>query len=69
MRDGDWLARAKGGGAEPDCPRVTVHSVNVRDPRHLVMHQGYSVLVTRPDGRIGLEPGEGLYDTDTRILS
>jgi glycogen debranching enzyme len=34
-----------------------------------VVHQGYTVLVTREDGSIDSERVEGLYDYDTRILS
>jgi glycogen debranching enzyme len=39
------------------------------DPAHRVLHQGYTVLVARPDGWVRGEGREGLYDFDTRILS
>lgn len=39
------------------------------DPAHRVLHQGYTVLVARPDGSVWGEGREGLYDFDTRILS
>ncbi|HEV8580561.1 MAG TPA: glycogen debranching N-terminal domain-containing protein [Thermoanaerobaculia bacterium] len=38
------------------------------DPAHVVVHQGYSVLVARRDGGLRGEGREGLYDFDTRIL-
>ena len=36
---------------------------------HRILHQGYTVLVTRPDGAMRGERREGLWDFDTRILS
>jgi glycogen debranching enzyme len=39
------------------------------DPAHSLLHQGYTVLVTRLDGAVLGEGREGLYDFDTRILS
>ncbi len=38
-------------------------------PFHHLIHGGYTVLVARPDGGLGGEGREGLYDYDTRILS
>jgi glycogen debranching enzyme len=38
-------------------------------PAHTLLHQGYTVLITRPDGTVTGEEREGLYDFDTRILS
>jgi glycogen debranching enzyme len=38
-------------------------------PFHHLIHGGYTVLVTRPDGSLGGAGREGLYDYDTRILS
>lgn len=52
-----------------EAPRRSGANVGIRDPQRFVAHEGYSVLVTRPDGRIGLDPEEGLYDTDTRLVS
>ena len=34
-----------------------------------ILHDGYTVLVTRPDGGIDGDGREGLFDFDTRILS
>ncbi|MFL6263693.1 MAG: glycogen debranching N-terminal domain-containing protein [Thermoanaerobaculia bacterium] len=38
-------------------------------PAHTLWHQGYTLLVARPDGTVTGEGLEGLYDFDTRILS
>ncbi|HEX6616062.1 MAG TPA: glycogen debranching N-terminal domain-containing protein [Gemmatimonadales bacterium] len=38
-------------------------------PGHHVLHDGYTVLVTRPDGGFDGTGREGLYDFDCRILS
>lgn len=38
-------------------------------PDCYVLHSGYTVLVTRPDGSFEGRGREGLYDFDTRILS
>jgi glycogen debranching enzyme len=43
-------------------------AIDPLDPWHVV-HQGYSVLVTRPDGAIGGVGREGLFDFEARILS
>jgi glycogen debranching enzyme len=41
------------------------------DPHHPwhIVHEGYTVLVTRPDGSVDGIRREGLFDFDTRILS
>ncbi|HEU4647634.1 MAG TPA: glycogen debranching N-terminal domain-containing protein, partial [Gemmatimonadales bacterium] len=38
-------------------------------PAWYIVHGGYTVLVTRPDGSFEGQDREGLYDFDTRILS
>jgi glycogen debranching enzyme len=38
-------------------------------PAHTLLHQGYTLLLARPDGTLTGEGREGLYDFDTRILS
>jgi glycogen debranching enzyme len=53
----------------PDAPRRSGANIGIRDPRRDVAHEGYTVLVTRPDGRFGLDREEGLFDFDARVLS
>ena len=50
-------------------PTRSQADIAVRLPDVDVNHEGYTVLVTRMDGRIGLDPLEGVFDFDTRILS
>jgi glycogen debranching enzyme len=44
-------------------------NVDIRHPRTFVLHEGYSVVETRPDGSMGDGLEEGLFDFDTRLLS
>jgi glycogen debranching enzyme len=55
--------------AEPLVPRLSGAEVDPHHPHHLVIHEGYTYLHARLDGRIGDVPDEGLVDVDTRILS
>ena len=38
-------------------------------PPQLAIHQGYTVLVTEPDGQIDWPTDKGLYFLDTRLIS
>ena len=38
-------------------------------PPHIATNQGYTVLVTDPDGQIPLHSQKGLYFYDTRLIS
>lgn len=49
-------------------PGRTGTGINPHHPWHVV-HQGYTVLVTNPDGTLRGREREGLWDYDTRILS
>jgi glycogen debranching enzyme len=61
-------ASAAIGPAATDAPGVRPGAgVDPIRPARTVAHDGYSVLVCRPDGSIGDEGG--LFDLDTRILS
>src|SRR3954466_849445 len=40
-----------------------------RYPRQLLLHEGYTYLLTAMDGSIGAQPEEGLFDHDLRLLS
>ena len=40
-----------------------------KDPPIDVVHDGYSVLVTRWNGAFGERADEGLFDHDCRVLS
>ncbi len=55
------------GGAPtgPHCPGADLNPHGALD----VVHQGYTVLVTRHDGSVEGDGREGLWDFDTRILS
>lgn len=55
--------------ADPLVPRQSGAEVDPHHPHHLVLHEGYTYLYARLDGRIGDAAEEGLVDMDTRILS
>jgi glycogen debranching enzyme len=40
-----------------------------RYPRQLLLHEGYTYLLTAMDGSIGAQPEEGLFDYDLRLLA
>jgi len=40
-----------------------------RYPRQLLLHEGYTYLLTAMDGSIGAQPEEGLFDHDLRLLA
>jgi glycogen debranching enzyme len=49
-------------------PRMRDSSVDPLRPCH-VLHQGYTVLITQPNGELDAAERQGLLDFDTRILS
>ncbi|HBY94416.1 MAG TPA: amylo-alpha-1,6-glucosidase [Chloroflexi bacterium] len=53
----------------PEVPHLARTDLDPHHPRHTVVYQGYTVLVTCQDGTLQGEGYEGLYDFDTRILS
>jgi glycogen debranching enzyme len=55
--------------ARPDRPYHSGANVDILHPRRFVLHEGYSVVVCRPDGTLGRDADEGLFDFDTRLLS
>src|SRR2546423_1837419 len=53
---------------DADTPRLSGANLDPFRPWHNVVHQGATVLFTRPDGT--LHSGrDGLFDFDTRVLS
>ena len=38
-------------------------------PTQIAIHQGQTVLVTRPDGQVNWPSTRGLYFRDTRVIS
>lgn len=57
------------GPSSPEVPRLAHTNLDPHHPSRMVVYQGYTVLVTRPNGTVRGKGQEGLYDFDTRILS
>jgi glycogen debranching enzyme len=58
--------------AELPAPLRPVRSgaeLDPRYPRRLLLHEGYTYLLTAMDGSIGEAPDEGLFDFDLRLLA
>jgi glycogen debranching enzyme len=55
--------------AERSGPSLADTNLGVRDPHVDVVHDGYTVLVTRVTGELGETSDQGLFDFDCRILS
>src|SRR3954454_22001830 len=53
----------------PSGPQPASTTLGVPDPRIDVVHDGYTVLVTRSTGELGENPDQGLFDFDCRVLS
>ena len=50
-------------------PERSGAELDPRYPRQLLVHEGYTYLLTAMDGSIGATPDEGLFDHDLRLLS
>ncbi len=55
--------------ADGAAPRRSGAEVDPLHPHHVVIHEGYTYLLSRMDGTVGQDPEEGLFDYDTRVLS
>ena len=58
-----------GEAADGPPPRRSGAEVDPHGPDHVVVHEGYTYLLSRLDGSIGGNEQEGLFDFDTRLLS
>jgi glycogen debranching enzyme len=54
---------------QPAPPRRSGAEVDPLHPHHLLIHEGYTYLLSRMDGTLSGREDEGFYDYDTRILS
>src|SRR5829696_10334179 len=54
---------------EQSGPTLSNTNLGVHDPHVDVVHDGYTVLVTRVTGELGERSDQGLFDFDCRILS
>jgi glycogen debranching enzyme len=57
------------GSLEAQPPVPSGAGLDPRHPGQLLLHEGYTYLLTAMDGSIGSVPEEGLFDHDLRLLS